>query len=92
MYYSPFNRLLLKLDVDSFIRRQPKTHFLTQKEENLLHLRRFLISEHYNTLRWYTNMEHYRSMKTRLNGGSKSFSSRAYNQQFAGTFKKIRTG
>jgi len=90
MYYSPFNRLLLKLDVDSFIRRQPKTHFLTQKEENLLHLRRFLISEHYNTLRWYTNMEHYRSMKTRLNGGSKSFSSRAYNQQFAGTFKKIR--
>jgi hypothetical protein len=89
-YYSPFNRLLLKFDVDSFIRRQPNTHFLTAKEENLLHLRRFLLSEHYNTLRWYTNMEHYRSMKTRLGSGSKSFSSRVYNQQFAGTFKKIR--
>nr|UZA61407.1 Ycf1 [Chlorogonium euchlorum] len=89
-YYSPFNRLLLKLDVDSFIRRQPNAHFLTAKEENLLHLRRFLISEHYNTLRWYTNMEHYRSMKTRLGGGNKSFASRAYNQQFSGTFKKIR--
>ena len=88
-YYSPFNRLLLKFDVDSFIRRQPKTHFLTSKEENLLHLRRFFLSEHYNTLRWYTNMEHYRTMKTKI-GGSKSFSSRAYNQQFAGTFKKIR--
>jgi hypothetical protein len=88
-YYSPFNRLLLKFDVDNFIRRQPKTHFLTSKEENLLHLRRFFLSEHYNTLRWYTNMEHYRTMKTKI-GGSKSFSSRAYNQQFAGTFKKIR--
>nr|ALO63242.1 hypothetical chloroplast RF1 [Chlamydomonas applanata] len=89
-YYSPFNRLLLKMDVDSFIRRQPTSHFLTPKEENLLHLRRVLLSEHYNTLRWYTNMEHYRSMKTRLGGGTKSFSSRVYNQQFAGTFKKIR--
>jgi len=89
-YYSPFNRLLLKLDVDSFIRRQPNAHFLTSKEENLLHLRRFLLSEHYNTLRWYTNMEHYRSMKTQLNGGTKSFASRSYNQQFSGTFKKIR--
>ena len=89
-YYSPFNRFLLKLDVDSFIRRQPNAHFLTAKEENLLHLRRFLLSEHYNTLRWYTNMEHYRSMKTQLNSGVKSFSSRAYNQQFSGTFKKVR--
>lgn len=88
-YYSPFNRLLLKFDVDNFIRRQPKTHFLTSKEENLLHLRRFFLSEHYNTLRWYTNMEHYRTMKTKI-GGNKSFSSRAYNQQFSGTFKKIR--
>ena len=88
-YYSPFNRFLLKLDVDSFIRRQPNSHFLTKDEENLIHLRRFLLSEHYNTLRWYTYMQHYRSMKTRI-GGTKSFSSTAYNQQFQGTFKKIR--
>ena len=88
-YYSPFNRILMKWDVDSFIKRQPNAHFLTSKEENLLHLRRFLLSEHYNTLRWYTNMEHYRTMKTKING-IKSFSSNAYNQQFVGTFKKIR--
>nr|ALO63394.1 hypothetical chloroplast RF1 [Carteria sp. SAG 8-5] len=88
-YYSPFNRLLLKLDVDSFISRQPKAHFLTNKEERLLHLRRFLLSEHYDTLRWYTYMQHYRTMKARI-GGTKSFASRIYNQQFAGTFKKIR--
>ena len=88
-YYSPFNRFLLKLDIDLFINRQPKSHFLTKNEENLLHLRRFLLSEHYNTLRWYTQMEHYRSMKTNL-GGIKSFASGFYNQQFSGTFKKIR--
>ncbi len=89
-YYSPFNRILLKLDVDNFIKRQPNAHFLTTNEEKLLHLRRFLLFEHYNTLRWYTNMQHYRSMKTQLNGGTKSFASRPYNQQFFGTFKKIR--
>lgn len=88
-YYSPFNRLLLKLDIDSFIRRQPLSHFLTKKEENLLHLRRFLLSEHYNTLRWYTFMEHYQTMKNNI-GGTKSFASKVYNQQFQGTFKKIR--
>ena len=88
-YYSPFNRLLLKFDIDLFIKRQPNSHFLTKNEENLLHLRRFLLSEHYNTLRWYSYMQHYRSMKTKI-GGTKSFSSKVYNQQFSGTFKKIR--
>jgi hypothetical protein len=88
-YYSPFNRLLLKLDIDLFINRQPNSHFLTKNEEKLLHLRRFLLSEHYNTLRWYTYMQHYRSMKTKI-GGTKSFASGIYNQQFSGTFKKIR--
>jgi hypothetical protein len=88
-YYSPLNRLLLKFDIDNFIARQPKNHFLTQKEERLLHLRRFLLVEHYNTLRFYTNMAHYRAMQTRI-GGTKSFASGVYNQQFAGTFKKIR--
>lgn len=88
-YYSPFNRLLLKFDIDLFIKRQPNAHFLTKNEENLLHLRRFLLSEHYDTLRWYTYMQHYRSMKTKI-GGTKSFASNVYNQQFKGTFKKIR--
>jgi hypothetical protein len=88
-YYSPLNRLLLKFDIDNFIARQPKNHFLTKKEERLLHLRRFLLVEHYNTLRFYTNMAHYRAMQTRI-GGTKSFASGVYNQQFAGTFKKIR--
>nr|YP_009492114.1 hypothetical chloroplast protein RF1 [Pseudopediastrum boryanum]AWI68597.1 hypothetical chloroplast protein RF1 [Pseudopediastrum boryanum] len=88
-YYSPFNRLLLKFDVDSFIRRQPKNHFLTKKDESLLHFKRFLMSEYYNSLRWYTHMQHYDSMKTKISG-TKTLTSRVYNQQFIGTFKKIR--
>nr|ANQ46432.1 Ycf1 [Tetrabaena socialis] len=88
-YYTPFNRLLLKFDVDAFMNRQPKSHFLTKNEERLLHIRRFLLSEHYDTLRWYTKIRHYRTMKTTI-GGTKSFASRSYNQQFQGTFKKIR--
>jgi hypothetical protein len=88
-YYSPFNRLLLKFDIDLFISRQPKTQFLTNKEEKYLHLKRVLLAEHYDTLRWYNYMQHTQTMKTRI-GGTKSFASRIYNQQFAGTFKKIR--
>jgi hypothetical protein len=88
-YYTPFNRLLLKFDVDAFINRQPKSHFLTKNEERVLHVRRFLLSEHYDTLRWYTYMQHYKTMKTNI-GGTKSFANRPYNQQFQGTFKKIR--
>nr|YP_009450241.1 hypothetical chloroplast RF1 [Pectinodesmus pectinatus]AOS53116.1 hypothetical chloroplast RF1 [Pectinodesmus pectinatus] len=88
-YYSPLNRFLLKLDVDSFIRRQPNSYFLTKADEKLLHLKRQLLSEYYETLRWYTYMQHYSTMKNQI-GGTKSLSSRAYNQQFVGTFKKIR--
>jgi len=88
-YYSPFNRLLLKFDVDAFIRRQPKSHFLTKKDETLLHFKRYLMSEYYNSLRWYTYMQHYDSMKTKISG-TKTLTSRVYNQQFQGTFKKIR--
>nr|ANB40194.1 hypothetical chloroplast protein RF1 [Koshicola spirodelophila] len=81
--------ILMKLDIDSFISRQPKAHFVTNEEERLLHNRRFLLFDYYDTLRWYTFMEHYRSMKANI-GGVKSFSSRLYNQQFKGTFHKIR--
>lgn len=88
-YYSPFNRLLLKLDIDSFIRRQPNSYFLTKNDEKFLHFKRQLLSEYYETLRWYTSMENYSTMKNQI-GGTKSLFSRAYNQQFAGTLKKIR--
>nr|YP_003795486.1 hypothetical chloroplast RF1 [Floydiella terrestris]ACZ58462.1 hypothetical chloroplast RF1 [Floydiella terrestris] len=81
--------VLMKADVDTFMKRQPFSHFLTPNEERLLHLRRFLLFEHYDSLRWYTYMQHYRAMKTRL-GGTKSFTSRLYNQQFKGTFHKVR--
>jgi hypothetical protein len=88
-YYNPFNRFLLKVDVDSFIRRQPNSYFLTKNDEKFLHFKRQLFSEYYETLRWYTYMQHYSTMKNQI-GGTKSLTSRAYNQQFVGTLKKIR--
>nr|YP_004581371.1 hypothetical chloroplast RF1 [Schizomeris leibleinii]AEH05409.1 hypothetical chloroplast RF1 [Schizomeris leibleinii] len=80
---------IMKMDVDLFINRQPSSHFLTNTEEKLLHLRRFLLFEHYDSLRWYTYMKNYRTMKNTI-GGTKSFTSRLYNQQFKGTFHKVR--
>jgi hypothetical protein len=92
--YSHYNSnelwaFIMKTDIDNFIKRQPNSHFLTNNEERLLHLRRFLLGEHYETLRWYSYMQHYRSMKTKI-GGTKSFANRIYNQQFKGTFHKVR--
>jgi hypothetical protein len=80
---------IMKADVDLFMSRQPSAHFLTNTEEKLLHLRRFLLFEHYDSLRWYTYMNHYRTMKNKI-GGTKSFTSKLYNQQFKGTFHKVR--
>jgi hypothetical protein len=80
---------IMKVDVDLFMNRQPSNYFLTNTEEKLLHLRRFLLFEHYDSLRWYTYMTNYRTMKNTI-GGTKSFTNRIYNQQFKGTFHKVR--
>nr|YP_009773646.1 hypothetical chloroplast RF1 [Uronema confervicola]QIZ74185.1 hypothetical chloroplast RF1 [Uronema confervicola] len=80
---------IMKLDVDLFMNRQPNSYFLTNTEEKLLHLRRFLLFEHYDSLRWYTFMTNYRTMKNTI-GGTKSFTNKLYNQQFKGTFHKVR--
>nr|QIZ74119.1 hypothetical chloroplast RF1 [Stigeoclonium sp. FACHB-2430] len=80
---------IMKVDVDLFMNRQPSYYFLTNTEEKLLHLRRFLLFEHYDSLRWYTYMTNYRTMKNTI-GGTKSFTNRMYNQQFKGTFHKVR--
>lgn len=88
-YRRPMRRMLMKLDIDSFIRRQPRAHLLTAQDEKLLHARRFLLSEHYNSLRWYRWMQNHASMRDRI-GSTKSFATRAYNQQFNGTLRKIR--
>lgn len=88
-YYSPYNRFLLQWDMDSFIRRQPRSYFMNKEDEKQLHLRRVLLNDYFQTFRWYARMDQYHIMKQRI-GGTKSFRSRVYNQQFQGTFKKVR--
>jgi hypothetical protein len=91
LHYDPNElwAILMKFDIDHFMQRQPKAHYLNSMEEKLLHARRILLYEHYNSLRWYKHMQHYGSMKTKI-GTTKSFSSQPYNQQFKGTFHKVR--
>lgn len=88
-YYSPYNRFLLQWDMDSFIRRQPRSYFMNKEDQKQLHLRRVLLNDYFQTFRWYARMDQYHIMKQRI-GGTKSFRSRVYNQQFQGTFKKVR--
>lgn len=88
-YYNPYNRFLIQWDMDSFIRRQPRSYFVNKEDQKQLHLRRVLLNDYFQTFRWYARMDQYHVMKQRI-GGTKSFSSRVYNQQFQGTFKKVR--
>jgi hypothetical protein len=88
-YYNRYNRFLVQWDMDSFIRRQPRSYFVNKEDQKQLHLRRVLLNDYFQTFRWYARMDQYHIMKQRI-GGTKSFSSRVYNQQFQGTFKKVR--
>jgi hypothetical protein len=88
-YYNPYNRFLVQWDMDSFIRRQPRSYFVNKEDQKQLHLRRVLLNDYFQTFRWYARMDQYHTMKQRI-GGTKSFSSRVYNQQFQGTFKRVR--
>lgn len=85
----PLRRLCMGLDIDAFMKRQPRNHRLSVQEEQWLHARRLLLREHYNSLRLYRTMQDYASMRERI-GSTKSFASRAYQQQFQGTLRKIR--
>ncbi len=88
-YQRPLRRFLMAWDIDAFMRRQPRSYWLNPFEEKLLHVRRGLLLEHYNGLRWYRSMQHYASMK-RNTGGIKSAANSLYQQQFQGTLRKVR--
>lgn len=88
-YYNPYNRFLVQWDMDSFIRRQPRSYFVNKEDQKQLHLRRVLLNDYFQTFRWYARMDQYHTMKQRI-GGTKSLRSRVYNQQFQGTFKRVR--
>ncbi len=83
-YYSnPIYKILLSVDIDSFLGRQPTSHFLNAQQEKELFEKRLLLSKYYDTLRDYKHFG-------LLTNGSKSYADRVYNQQFKGTLRIVR--
>ena len=88
-YSSPIYKLLLNADIDLFLRRQPSTYLLSPKDEETLFEKRLLLSNYYDSLRYYQNLPYAEDFQTFFNG-SKSYADRVYNQQFKGTLKVVR--
>lgn len=82
-------RFFLRSDISSFLKRQK--HHLTSDEEIDLFQKRKALGEYYDTLRSYSRLPiPIRKAFGPTICGSKSYSSRIYNQQFKGTSKIVR--
>ena len=86
---NPLYSLLLRIDMDSFLNRQPKSHSLSAAEEETLFQKRNILGQYYDTLRVYNLLQNWDHFQT-FYQGSKSFSNRVYNQQFKGTLRVVR--
>ena len=86
---NPLYPLLLRIDIDSFLHRQPATHFLSPAEEDVLSQKRTILGRYYDTLRQYNQLQDLDHFQT-VYHGSKSFANRVYNQQFKGTLRVVR--
>jgi hypothetical protein len=79
----------LSFSIDSFLSRQPKTHLLSANDEIELLQKRQSLSKYYDTLRSYQKLKNFGFFE-QFFGGSKSYATKFYNQQFKGTLKIIR--
>ena len=88
-YTNPLYRFLLEKDIDAFLSRQPKDHFLTVFEEKQLGRNRSVLNDYYNTLRSYRLLPSWDTFQDEFNG-SLSYANKIYNQQFKGTLSLVR--
>jgi hypothetical protein len=86
---NPLYSLLLRIDIDTFLGRQPSSHLLSPAEESWLFQKRQVVSQYCDGLRQYNELQNWDEFGA-LHHGSKSFASRVYNQQFKGTLKVVR--
>ena len=86
---NPLYQLLLRLDIDFFLHRQPTSHSVSPLEEAILFQKRQIVGDYYNTLRQYNRLQNWEDFQT-LCHGSKSYANRVYNHQFKGTLKVVR--
>lgn len=89
-YYSnPVYKTLLTLDIDFFLKRQPQSFGLSGEQEFDLYTKRRILESYYDSLRDYYNLPYAENFETFFDG-TKSFSSKVYNQQFKGTLRSVR--
>ena len=89
-YYSnPVYKSLLAVDIDLFLKRQPKNFQLNGSQELDLYTKRKILESYYDSLRWYSQLPYNESFQTFFDG-AKSFSNKVYNQQFKGTLRSVR--
>lgn len=81
-----FYKTLMRTDIDAFLTRQPKHHLLTPTEEAELYFKRTMLSDYYNSMRRYKNMQNSRRFLLAY-GGTKSLAHKVYNHQFKGTYR-----
>lgn len=87
-YSSQVYKNLLALDIDLFLNRQPHEFKLTPEDELDLFEKRRILTSYYDSLRDYAKLPYTNNFENFFNG-SKSFSSKVYNQQFKGTLRSL---
>lgn len=88
-YLNPVYKTLLNADIDLFLRNQPSSYLLSPQEEKELFEKRLILSNYYDSLRYYEKLPYAHAFRNLFNG-SKSYADRVYNQQFKGTLKVVR--
>ena len=86
-YTNPIYKFLLNAEIDSFLARQPHSHWLSPQEEILLLQRRELLGKYYDTLALTSQVATSESLDQLV---PKSYADRPYNHQFKGTLKVAR--
>lgn len=86
---NPVYKFLLHIDIDNFLKRQPKEYILSPKQEQKLFKKRLILSKYHDSLRLYNKLPFVEEFQYLFNG-SKSFSDRVYSQQFKGTLHVVR--
>ena len=86
-YTNPIYKFLLNTEIDAFLGRQPKVHWLSPQEEIRILKRRQLLGNYYDTLALTNQVSTSTALEQLV---PKSYANSIYNHQFKGTLKTAR--
>jgi hypothetical protein len=86
---NPVYQVLLAGDIDFFLKRQPGNFQLSGEQEFDLYTKRRMLESYSDSLRYYSDLPYSEDFDFFFDG-TKSFSSKVYNQQFKGTWRSLR--